>query len=83
VAQLGYAYGKPVVATSVGGLPAAVDHGRTGLLAPPGDPTALAEAIEQLAADPQRFAAAIAADRDATSFDRYAELLEGAIGAAA
>jgi glycosyltransferase involved in cell wall biosynthesis len=82
VAQLGYAYGKPVVATSVGGLPAAVDDGRTGLLAPPGDPTALAEAIEQLAADPQRFAAAIAADRDATSFDRYAELLENAIGEA-
>ena len=83
VAQLGYAYGKPVVATNVGGLPAAVDHGRTGLLTPPGDPAALAEAIKRLAADPRCFDAAIAGDRDATSFARYADLLAGAIEEAA
>jgi glycosyltransferase involved in cell wall biosynthesis len=83
VAQLGYAYGKPVVATDVGGLPAAIDHGRTGLLTPPGDPAALAQAIEQLAVDPHRFDAAIAGDREATSFARYAELLAAAIEDAA
>ena len=83
VAQLGYAYGKPVVATTVGGLPAAVDHGRTGLLVAPGDPAALAVALEQLAADPRRFDAAIAGEREATSFARYAELLAGAIAEAA
>jgi glycosyltransferase involved in cell wall biosynthesis len=83
VAQLGYAYGKPVVATDVGGLPAAVDHGRTGLLTPPGDPGALAEALEQLAANPRRFDAAIAGDREETSFARYADVLAGAIEEAA
>jgi glycosyltransferase involved in cell wall biosynthesis len=83
VAQLGYAYGKPVIATDVGGLPAAVDHGRTGLLTPPGDPAALAAALEQLAADPRCFDAAIAGDREATSFARYADLLAGAIEEAA
>lgn len=83
VAQLAYAYGKPVVATRVGGLPAAVDHGRTGLLAPPNDPAALATALEALAAAPRRFETAIAADGAATSFTRYAALLATAVEEAA
>jgi sugar transferase (PEP-CTERM/EpsH1 system associated) len=41
----------PVVATAVGGLPAVVHHGVTGLLVPSGDEAALAEALGQLAAD--------------------------------
>ena len=35
--------------------------------------------LERLAADPRRFDAAIAAERDATSFRRYAELLTTAL----
>jgi glycosyltransferase involved in cell wall biosynthesis len=46
------AFGTPVVATDVGGVRAAVDDGRAGLLVPPGDPSALADAVERLAADP-------------------------------
>jgi len=45
VIPLAYTYGKPVVATTVGGLPELVEHGRTGFLVPPRDEQALAEAI--------------------------------------
>ncbi len=44
--------GVPVVATSVGGVPEQVEDGVTGILVPPGDPAALAEAITRLAHDP-------------------------------
>lgn len=40
-----YTYCRPVIATTVGGLPDLVDDGRTGLLVPPRDEKALAEAI--------------------------------------
>ncbi len=48
------ATGTPVVATNVGGLPEMVEHDRTGLLVPPRDPAALAQAIGALLADPER-----------------------------
>jgi len=40
------AAGRPVVATSVGGVPDVVDDGRTGLLAPAGDAAGVAAAID-------------------------------------
>lgn len=49
-----YTFGKPVVATAVGGLAEMVEPGRSGLLVPPGDEEALAEAIMNLLADPNR-----------------------------
>jgi glycosyltransferase involved in cell wall biosynthesis len=45
------ATGLPVVATAVGGTPAVVEEHATGLLVPPGDPAALAKAIERLVED--------------------------------
>jgi glycosyltransferase involved in cell wall biosynthesis len=47
------AAGRPVVATSVGGVPEAVVNGVTGLLVPPRNPTALAEAIVSLLSGPE------------------------------
>jgi len=47
------AAGVPVVATSVGGLRETVVDGETGLLVPPRDPRALADAIVRLLDDPE------------------------------
>lgn len=48
------AYGRPVVATRVGGLVDAVADGVTGLLVPPGDVVALRRALEELLEDATR-----------------------------
>lgn len=47
------AYGKPVVASAVGGIPEVVEHQKTGLLVPPKDPKRLAEALLKLVDDEQ------------------------------
>ncbi len=81
------AAGCPVVATRVGGVPDVVEHEVTGLLVPPRDPEALADAVLRLLRNPDerrrmgtaararvypRFAAArLAADMEAL----YRELL--------
>ncbi len=44
-------YGVPVVASGIGGILDIVEDGETGLLVPPGDPDALAEAVSRLLAD--------------------------------
>lgn len=45
-------FGRPVVATEVGGVPACVTDCREGLLVPPGSPKDLAEALWLLLTDP-------------------------------
>jgi hypothetical protein len=46
------ALSRPVVATRVGGIPDAVTNGRTGMLVPPGNTAAFAEALVELAREP-------------------------------
>lgn len=43
----------PIIGSAQGGIAEAVRHGQTGLLVPPGDPAALAEAMHRLMAEPQ------------------------------
>lgn len=50
----GMALAKPVIATCVGGIPEVIEHGKTGLLVPPGDVTALAKSLTELLGDPKR-----------------------------
>lgn len=56
--------GIPVVSTAVGGLPRMIHDGVHGLLVAPNDPAALAAAIAELLADPQRRAEMGAAARE-------------------
>ncbi|MGC3976660.1 MAG: glycosyltransferase [Nitrospira sp.] len=75
---------RPVVATRVGGIPEVIEHGRTGLLAEPSDPSSLARLIQQLSEDPTLAASIGKAGRTrveteftaGTMADKTAELYE-------
>jgi len=45
---------RPVVATRVGGTADIVEHGTSGLLVPPGDPSALAAAVITVLGDSEK-----------------------------
>jgi glycosyltransferase involved in cell wall biosynthesis len=51
VAALAYGMGTPVIASEIGGLPEVVRHEQDGLLVPPGNVRALADAIIRLLKD--------------------------------
>jgi glycosyltransferase involved in cell wall biosynthesis len=64
------ALGLPIVATAVGGVPEMVTTGHEGILVPPRDPDALADALVALACDPaRRSAMGEAATRRAARYD--------------
>ncbi len=71
--------GLPVVATAVGGVTELVEDQTTGLLVPPDDPAALAAALAELLADPERRAAMGATARtraEAFSWERCVQAHE-------
>ncbi|MEW6060407.1 MAG: glycosyltransferase family 4 protein [Bacteroidota bacterium] len=45
IAQMAYFFSSPIIATNVGALPEVVIHEKSGLIVPPNNPQALAEAI--------------------------------------
>jgi glycosyltransferase involved in cell wall biosynthesis len=49
----GMALGKPAVVTSVGGIPEMVEHEKTGLVVPPGDPQSLSRELLRLLNNPR------------------------------
>ena len=66
------ASGTPVVATARGGPAEVIENGRTGVLVPPRDPEAWAQALSALLNDPDLSASITAAAREVVSarFDR-------------
>jgi len=78
VIQIAYAFRKPVVATTVGGIPEVVVDGATGFLVPPGDPRAMADAVRRYfdSEDPRRFARAIDREKKKYSWERMVETIE-------
>lgn len=68
------ACGVPVVASRLSGIPELVDHETSGLLVPPGDPQALADALERLLQSPwlRCRSAATGRAKVVEQFDRHA-----------
>ena len=78
IVQIAYGFGKPVVVTSVGGLPEVVEDGRTGFVVPPKNAGALAEAVVRFfelnkAGD---FSAAIEGEQERFSWRKMVETIE-------
>jgi glycosyltransferase involved in cell wall biosynthesis len=71
------AVGTPVLATNPGGPSEILDPGKTGWLVPPGNPPALAAAIREILAHPNRTARMAAAGREA-ALSRYGPDLRAA-----
>ncbi|MFH9710975.1 glycosyltransferase family 4 protein [Streptomyces luteogriseus] len=78
--QEAMASGLPVVAPAAGGPLDLVAHGRTGLLVPPRDATAVRDAVRLLAADPGRRAAFGAAGRATVEGRTWAAVGDRLIG---
>jgi glycosyltransferase involved in cell wall biosynthesis len=81
-------YGIPIVATNAGGVPEIVVDGVTGLLIPPNNPMALADAISEILSDRERASTmglagrqrAVEKYRISTHIDRLESALYQAVG---
>ena len=70
-------FGLPIVATNVGGLAEQIDDNVNGLLVPPKDSTALAQAIEKYIDDGElRFRLGEAAEKDARERGDFAQTVD-------
>jgi glycosyltransferase involved in cell wall biosynthesis len=69
--------GKPVVATTTGGIPEVVSDGETGLLVPPGNAPALAGAIARLLRDPAEATALGEAGRRRSALFTFERMMRG------
>lgn len=78
VAMTAIHYGLPVIASSVGGLAETITHGETGLIVPPGNTAALAEAIDHFfqAGLGDAFHSATAQARDRLSWAALIRIIE-------
>lgn len=82
IAQIAFGFGRPVIATEVGGLPEVVSEAQTGYIVPPSDPKALAEAIIRFFIEKreEEFVANISREAKRFSWDRMTEEIEKLTG---
>jgi len=76
-----FAAGTPVVASDIPGYRDVVSRGEDGLLVPPGDATALAEALRDLALAPERLAGMAAAAGERAQRYAWPRIAEEVVGA--
>jgi len=78
IVQVAYHYDRPVIVTSVGGLPEMVPDGRTGFVVPPRDPEAIADAVMRFYSEKREaaFSRNIRIEKRKYSWDRMAEAVE-------
>jgi glycosyltransferase involved in cell wall biosynthesis len=78
VAQLAIGFERPMIGTAVGGMADAIQHNRTGLITPPGDSDALAEAILKFFHDElaEPFARNVRASKETASWQPLVQLIE-------
>jgi glycosyltransferase involved in cell wall biosynthesis len=75
------ALARPVVASRIGGIPEQIESGIDGLLVPPNEPKALADAISQILSDPVRAQSMAEAGADRVRSRLYpAEHMERLLG---
>jgi len=78
VALAAFHFGRPVIASTVGGLPEIIEEGVNGMLVPPDDPQALARAIDAFFArgDRETMDRMAAASATRYSWEEYGALMK-------
>jgi len=78
IAQMAYFFSSPIIATNVGALPEVVIHEKSGLIVPPNNPHALAEAIIRFYNErmEEKLMAGAAEERKKYSWDAMVDAIE-------
>ena len=76
MALTAFHFGRPVIATRVGGLPEIIEEHVNGLLVPPEDPQALAKAVDAFFASGVDMSAGAAASARKYAWPEYAAIIE-------
>ena len=82
VVPLAYRYGRPVVASRIGGFTDVVEEGVSGLFFNPGDPRSLAASIRELLNNPQRLQTGAAKAAGRMTWDGLVSCILGLVGEA-
>jgi glycosyltransferase involved in cell wall biosynthesis len=82
IIQIAYNFGKPVIATAVGGLAEVVLDGRTGYVVPPRDPGALAAAVQRFYGGnrEEEFSRNVAGEKKKYSWEHLVSVIEELCG---